>query len=448
MRKPRLPREPRAPREDAPAAAAAIPPPGFSVPVQGFRFGPALGPQPPRRLGPAAPAPAPYAPPAPAPAPAEMPTMAAPPPPAASGFDAPPAGPAIAAAATNEYAEVSAQRGYYQARSSRRAQPQGETQLVHAWLHILTVRRIPPNACTIWLTRVDPQPTYDFYIPGEAVMGDFPDRALYEYANRNRRQRDVPERFVGRIKAPADDGMPIELGGGELYLPPAPAIAPAPAGPAWSQPGAPGYPYAQPPPGYPGAPPWMAPPGGMPWWMQGGGAPPGMPPWWGPSAPPFAALMAAHHPPPAPAVVQQDPAALRAWEMMSQNQSTLLTSVLELATRAPPQAAAAAAPVDPWAGIERLIAITEKLRGPPSEPESRISVIQLDDETRLVTHKDGSIDPVSSAFANMKGLKGVASAIGSFRKNPVQGPGPGPGPPRRNVLAPGAGPAKPNGAPS
>lgn len=456
MRKPREPRAPRAPREDAASAGAAgaIPPRGFSVPVRGFQFGPMTGPQPPRRIGTQASAPsAPSAPHAYAPA-LEPPAPAYAAPPAAApatGFDMPPAGPAIAAAATNDFAEVAATRGYWQSRSTRRAQPQGETQLVHAWLHILTVQRIPPNACTIWLTRVDPQPTYDLYIPGEAIVGEFPDRSLYEYVSRNRRQRDVAERFVGRIRAPADNGSPCELGGGELYLPPAQAAAPIAPGPAWSQPGA-GYPYgnAAPPPGYPGMmPPWM-PPGGMPWWAQGGGSPPGMmPPWWGPSAPPLSALMAAHQPPPPPAVVQQDPAAMRAWEMMSQNQSTLLRSVLELAARPPQTAPIAPAAPDMWETLDRVVGVMDKLRGPPApDPEPRVSIIKVDDETTLITGKDGSIDAGATAWANIKGLKGIAASLGNLRRNPAQGPGPGPQPPRRNILAPAGTPPKPNGAAS
>lgn len=435
MRQPRKPREPRESREGADAAPGAIPPPGFFVPVRGFHYGASGGgPQPPRRIG---------APGAVAAVPAGPAPMGAPPAPAPEYVHEPPAGPAIAAASTNAFAERTQERGYWESRSTRRAQPQGETQLVHAWLHVLTVRKIPPHACTIWLTRVEPQPTYDQYIPGDAVLGEHPDRSLYEYANTNRRQRDVAERFVGRIRAPAADGSPIELGGGELYLPPAPAVAP---GPSWSQPGAApgGWPGGPPP--YGGGPPW-SPPGAMPWWMMG--APPGggMPPWWGPSASPLSAILAASQPQtPPPAVVQQDPAAMRAWQMMSDNQSMLLRHVLEVSARPPAASPAAAEQPDLWTTLERVVGVVDKLRGPQHEPEQRpgITVMRLDDDTTLVTDKNGDINSGATAWANMKGLKGIAQSLRAM-KTPSGAAGGGPQPPRRAGLPAPNGAAKPNG---
>lgn len=426
MRQPRGPRPPREPREPR-ATPEPVPPPGFSIPVAGaFRFGsaPGSGPRPASR---AAAAPSAFAPPAePAPAASD------------EGYS-PPAGPAIAAAAANEFTARIKSSEPYRYRTPRQAPPQGETQLVHAWLHALTTLKVPPQACTIWVTSCE-QPTYTLYIPGEAVVGEHPDRMLYEYVAANRRRKDVAERFVGRIKAPTLDGTPYECGGGELYLPPA---VPAAAPPGWSAPAAPpgwSSPY-----GPPGALPWgAAPPWGGGWpGMPWGPAPMGMgmPPWWGPSGGPLSALLQAAHPQPPPPAVQSDPAALAMWKGMQDNQKAMFEAFVQMATR-PPPAAAAPATADPLDQLVKLASVLEKFQTPQG-PNSPITVTKLDEETSLVTDKNGDIHPTATAFANMKGLRGIAAALRPPRPG---GAASGPQPARRQGQLPAPnGAAKPNG---
>ena len=276
---------------------------------------------------------------------------------------------------------------------------------------------------------------YDQFVPGEAVLGEHPDRALYEYANANRRQRDVAERFVGRIRAQAADGSPVELGGGELYLPPA---LPAPAPPSWSTPGAPpGWPTAY---GGGGPPSWGGPP---PWW--GAGGPPGMPPWWGATGAPLSALLAAAQPPQPPAAVQQDPASLHMWKGMQEANMMLLKAVVERAAAPASAPAAAAAPADPLDQLLKYVAIFDKLKGPPPEQSHGINVIKVDDDTTLVTNKHGDIDPGATAWSNLKAVKGIVSSLRSIRP-PTPGVTGGPQPPRRAGLPAANGAAKPNGA--
>jgi hypothetical protein len=242
---------------------------------------------------------------------AAKPTPAAPPPaaaapPAAAPVQPPASAPAVSATShrwavpgveqdaraesTNAWADRVDQRSEYQRRRLSEQIPQGETQLVHVWFSVLA-QGVPPQACTIWLTRSEPEPPYQLMISGDAVAGAQPDRMLFKWAERNRRQAGVAESFVGRIRAPTVDGKVIELGGGMLHLPPDPAVTqPQQAGmPPWMM--APGAQWTpgQNPQGQWGTPPWMG-GGGMggmpPWWMM----PPWMmgqhgntPPWWGPS---------------------------------------------------------------------------------------------------------------------------------------------------------------------
>jgi hypothetical protein len=407
-----------------------VPPPGFSVPLSGFQFGAPTGsgPQAPRRAQPAAPPP-------PAPPIASGPSEA--PPEVEAGAYVPPSGPAIAAAAGNEWQQRARERQPYQYRQPRQAPPQGETQLVHAWLHALTTMRIPPQACTIWLTSCE-QPTYSIYIPGEVVVGEHPDRALYEYVNAQRRRKDVAERFVGRIRAPAADGSPYECGGGELYLPP--VAPPAPPSP-WSTPSAPwaSSPYG--PPSMP--PPWGGPP---PWWQPPGGAM-GMPPWWGPSAPPLSALISAAHPQPPPAAVASDPVALKMWEGMQTNQAMMFKAFMDLAGR---PAAAPAAPVaqpDPFEQLTRVIGLFEKIKGPPETAAPTVTVTRIDEDTSLVIDKNGDVNPSATAWANMKGVKGIVSALRNVNRPAGNGAvTAGPQAPRRVGAGGNGAPAKTNGA--
>lgn len=428
-RGPRPPREPRAPREAASPDGA--PPPGFSIPVRNpFGFGGfgGAGPRPPLRVGgqPVVTTPA-------------SPPIATPATPAATS-DAPaepapqaPTAQAVAADATNAWSQHRQWREDRRYASPRQPVAQGETLLVHAWEQLVLSGRLPPQACTIWVRSVEPVPGYEFFIPGESVVGQFPSRALYDFCMANRRRRDVPERMVGRIRAPDDTGRPIELGGGELHLPPSPpTVAAAP----WSTPGqgAPpwGYGYGAPPsPWGLGAPPWM-----------GGG----MPPWW--TGTPFGALAAAAQPPAPPAAVQQDPNALRMWQAMQENQHTLLKSVIELASRPPTPAPAAPAPPDPFVMLERVLGVVEKLRPAESGPSPGITVTKVDEDFTLVTDKNGDVHQNATMWANAKGLKSVIGSLRNLRPNAPGNATNGPGPPRRAGLPAtnGAPSAKPNGA--
>jgi hypothetical protein len=429
VRQPRQPRPPREPREPRPDPAA-VPPPGFSIPISGFSFGraPGSGPQPSRRYGA-------YAPAAAMPGAAQGPPAAPPAATAAESYE-PPAGPAIAATLGNEWQARTTDRQGFQYRQPRTAPPQGETLLVHAWLHVLTALRIPPQACTIWLRCVD-QPNYELYIPGEAVCGEHPDRALYEYVSLNRRRRDVAERFVGRIRGPTRDGSPYECGGGELYLPPAP---PSAAAPAWSTPGAAQPPWSSP---YGPPSPWGPPP---PWYPPAGGAM-GMPPWWGPSQAPLSALLAAAHAPPVPAAVQSDPASLAWAKAMQENQAAMFKAFVEMAGRPPPTPAALPPQTDGFEQAVRIIDLVAKLKPEAASTSPSVSVIHVDDDTTLVTDKNGDINPGATAWANMKGVKGLVSALRPSRPNGAGQTNGGPGPARR--VGPGGNAAaspKANGA--
>jgi hypothetical protein len=230
----------------------------------------------------------------------------------------------------------------------------------------------PPNACTIWITCSEPLPGYSFPIRGETVGGTRPDLALYDALRRTRQRPKVLESFTGRITAPARDGKTLELGTGDLSLPP--EGEPGAAG-AWGQPQAAawGPPQGIPPAyggqwggAYGGPPPWMPPGPWGPWGPPGwggagawGGAAAQQPPAW--ALPILQSLQ--QQPPPN---IASDPRALELWKAMQQaNQpmqdltTRLITGLMEKAT--PAAAVPAADPVDTITKYAKLI---NELRGP------------------------------------------------------------------------------------
>ena len=259
---------------------------------------------------------------------------APPAPPPAPPAGAPPSGyaPAGATQATANYAVENAEemrrrdkeRDEQRFRSIRGPQIQGDTDLLHVWSDLVRSRRFDPRGGTIWLTRLDKIRKYTLEIMGQRATytyeGEFPDRALYEAAEADRRYPDEAEEFDGRIRMATPDGQYVEVGSGKLFLPPRKGAQPQAA-----QQGAmynpyappPWYPFTPPPQGGPqGAPPW----GGwaMPPWMMGAW---GAPPWaqqsgWG--APPWAQAVPLGTPPPD---VANNPGMLQLWIEMQKTQT-------------------------------------------------------------------------------------------------------------------------------
>jgi hypothetical protein len=364
--------------------------------------------------------------PEPAPAPAAAPP-AAPPAPAALDPDA---------AASNQWRTRVAARDA-QEFAARRPMPQGETMLVQAWLQVLRVKGVPPTACTIIMRRSEPAPMYDFMIPGEAVAGAHPDRELFDYVERNRRQADIPETFVGRIQATTAAGDLMDLGWGHLYLAPRPPTsAPNP----WSGPQAPGWgggAAANPggaPPGW-GAPNAPAPGGGPSPAVMGGrlavcsacsapvsveapscprcgqpfvrmGAPGAVPPY----------VQAAPAPPAAPA--STDPIVLELYRLQLDAHKEMMRHMGQTAPAAP------AAPQDPWTVLERAVGLVQKLRPdtPAPAPEGpAVTVTKLDGGGAIVTNRDG-VDKDTTTMLIAKdaiesGVKRIADSIAKVKLN-------------------------------
>lgn len=441
----RQPRRPRGPRTEegrvtyldakpgdprAPQTNGAIPP-GFSTPVAPPRgFGFSGGAQPPRRApSPAWQAAARAVPdPTPAPAPHAAPAAAAPPP-------APPPPPQQSPFAHEGYQQHVARSDGWKWRAERQPQPQAETQLVLVWASIIA-RGIPPQAATIWIRSVEPNPGYEFFITGDAVCGPDPDRALWQAIRQARRKPTVAERFIGRIRAPSETGQVVELGGGDLTLPPEPPQAStpwaAPQTPWGAQPG--GYPGAPPPYGYGGPP--MGHPYGMgmppPWWGGAGGM--GMPPWWG------ATQLGA---PPPPPVVQSDPAALSAWQLMAEQNGRMMMELIGHAMKPPPAAPVAAAPADPFAMLERVLGITKTLRDQtaPEPAAAGVTVLRVDEDSTLVLDKEGNINNQATGWANIKHARNIVNGIRAMRPGGPVANG-GAQPPRRQGLPASNGAAK------
>lgn len=440
-RQPRRPRGPRTPDGrvtylDAPPGDPRAPPPpgpippGFSTPVappRGFGFGGGGRAQPPRRSAPAAWQQAARAVPdaAPAPAPPAAPAQPPPPPPA----------PMPSPYAAEGYQQHVARSDGWKFRAERQPQPQAETQLVLVWASILA-RGIPPQAATIWIRSVEPLPGYEFFITGDAVCGPDPDRALWQAIRQARRKPTVAERFIGRIRAPSETGQAVELGGGDLSLPPEPPQTSTPwAAPQnpWS--GAGGYPGSPPPYGYPGGAGYGAPPspyGPPPWWGGGGGM--GMPPWWS------ATQLAAQPPPPA---VQADPAALQAWQSMTELNGKMMLELISHAFKPAPAAPIAAAPADPFAMLERVLGITKTLRDQttPEPAAGGVTVLRVDEDSTLVLDKEGNINNQATGWANIKHARNIVQGLRSMRNGSAAPGNGGAQPPRRQTL-----PASSNGA--
>jgi hypothetical protein len=333
--------------------------------------------------------------------------------PASSPQPPPPPAPAPSPFAHEGYQQHVQRSDGWKFRAERQPQPQTETQLVLVWASILA-RGIPPQAATIWMRAVEPLPGYEFFITGDAVCGPDPDRALWQAIRQARRKPTVAERFIGRIRAPSETGQVVELGGGDLTLPPEPPTQSTP----WATPQSPWGPA---PGGYPGSPPYG----------YGGGA-------MGPYGPQIAA-------PPPPAAVQSDPAALAAWQTMAELNSKMMLELIGHAMK-PAPVAAAAPPPDAFAMLERVLGITKLMRDQTeaaAPAAGGVTVLRVDEDSTLVLDKDGNVNNGATGWANIKHAKNIVNGIRSMRSG---GPGAvvnggGAQPPRRQTL-----PASSNGA--
>lgn len=355
------------------------------------------------------------------------------------------------AESVNAWSATMDQREAFSRSRLREELPQGETQLVHCWFSRLA-EGIPPNACTIWLTRTEPSPQYQLMIPGEAVAGEQPDRALFLYVCRNRRQAGVAETFHGRIRAPTRSGKVVELGGGVLHLPPDPSLAQsqAPGGPA----GGAGGPWQMPPgqgwtPGAPYGPP--APPWGSPWGNYYSSGPAwgasyfgNMTPWGGPPPPGWGAqAQGAQFPPGLIEALKDKPdmvAMLQAMhQMVAQTnqppawQQSMMDMLMKRALAEPTKEK------NTWAELASAADLLDKLRGPQKEG-SGVSVTYVDDgsgtggKLPLIT-KNGEIDTsMTLGIPAVGAMRGVMSAV----KSKMTGTAPG--------MARGHAPTSANGA--
>lgn len=373
-----------------PARAAIPPPPGAPMPTM---------PAPPATATPpadAAPAPAAAAPPAPAPA--------------------GPEGLGVHAGMVNSYEQQRRTRDAYRWKMNRDI-PQGETLLVHAWS--FAVSQYPATALTVWLRRVDPLTgAYEFFIPGDALIGDFPDRKIFEEVRRHRRQPTIAEKFVGRIRYVTPEGTTAELQGGEIHLPPEP---PQTASAPWAAPQMPAY--------APGPPPW-----GYPWPGQAGpyggppgsyGVPPSMPWPWGTLGMAAALQAPTAAPAPPPAQIQNNPDLVALWTAMQESvraaqapQQALMQTLIERAFAQQPQTAATSgqAPglLDQVKAFGQMAEALDKIRGPQQPSEHRGLNIHKVGESLLVENKDGDIDPVATAIVGgMPALTGIKDLIKS-----------------------------------
>jgi hypothetical protein len=222
-----------------------------------------------------------------------------------------------AAAQNNDYSARLADRE--SGRWGRRTEiVQPETLLVHAWSFALT--QYPASALTVWLQRFSPaEAPYSFYITGDSLAGDpFPDRKLFEAVRSRRRQPHVAESFAGRIRGMTSEGQTLDIGGGEIHLPPEPA-QPAPQ---WGA--APAAPWGA---GPQAMSPWGPPP---PWWQGAapGGqmGPYGAPPWWAQMQPPPWALGAPAAVAAPPQAIAHDPVLVELWKSIQEAQAATLQS--------------------------------------------------------------------------------------------------------------------------
>lgn len=321
--------------------------------------------------------------------------------------------------------------------AARRPMPQGETMLTQAWLQVIRVRNVPPQACTISMRRSEPAPIYDFYIPGEAVAGAHPDRELFEYVERNRRQPEIAETFVGRIQAQTAAGELQDLGWGHIYLAPRAAQQ---AGNPWAPPQAPGWGGG-------------AQPAGGAW--SGGAPPPQAPQPQGPvmggrlatcsacasqvsieaaSCPrcgqPFARMGAAppyvQGAPPAVAVPtapnSSDPIVLELYKLQIEAHKEMV----ERLRQNPQPVAAPVQQGDPWTFVERAIRLAKDLQ-PQAVPVAAapegpaVTVHKLDGGGAIVTNRDG-VDKDMSTMLIYKdvaegAVKRISDAISKVKIN-------------------------------
>ena len=380
----------------------------------------------------------------------QAPPAPPPPPPAPTIVSAPPEGQNNASHASNTYADARRMRDAGRWRTST-AIPQGETGLLGAWSYAVTV--YPVRAMTVHLRRVEPAAGfYEILLYGDQLLGgDFPDRCLYDEVRRQRRQPTVAERFTGRIRAMTADGSYLDVGSGELALPPEPTTA----APTWSNPQ---NPWASP----WGAPPWAGSPGPM-----GGGAPSpwGAPPWgfgggYGmPIGGPMMLMqqkiaelehkLATQSP---PAAIAGHPELVEMWRIMqttiadahkgSQQMDPTVSKLLELSFSQLAAKGTPAKEVDPFAMLDKVLSLADKLgQGGKS---SGLTIHQVG-ESMLVENKDGNLDVGTSvALSVMKdgkdALKGIATALKTRAAQASSSGAARPG-------GGGAGAAKPNGAP-
>jgi hypothetical protein len=315
------------------------------------------------------------------------------------------------AAASNAYAEMMRTRDAWKQRTQKHV-PQVDTQLVHAWAWAVT--RYPPQALTVWLQRTAPaQGAYLIYLDGAQLMnGDHPDRAVYEAVRRNRRQPTIAETFFARIRGLSETGQVIEVGCGEIQLPPEPSAQPQPG---YAQP--PPYgppPWGGPPPGYPPSPygmPPYGPPGGMYPSPYGYGAMP-PPPWWWNAAPIVGPLGAAPaQAAAAPAAIQHDPGLMVLWESirdstkgMTQSQSELVSKLLERALLVPPapaaQATGTASIKETFSVLESAVGLVDKLRGSSETGSEGIKVHDVNG-AKIVESSPGKIDSNTSMLLSL-----------------------------------------------
>ena len=307
----------------------------------------------------------------------------------------------------NSYAERTAAReGQAWAKASQ--VPQHDTLLVHAWAWAVTM--YPATALTVWLRRVDPiAGAYEFWVPGDAIMGDYPDRRLFEEVRARRRQPTVAERFAGRIRAVTHEGTPVEIAGGDIQLPPEPATAPTPytngAGAPWSQP------YGQPPWWGPySAPPYGAPP-------YGGPNTYGMPPW------PYPWPVPSANPPP-PAAIQHDPAMVEMWRSLvelfkspahadaARDQSAMQLKLLEmfLDRVGKPPSGANGSVVETLSVLEKAMGLFERLRG--DGDKEGVSIVDAGQGVKLVTEGKKVNEGLSTMVSVTSAATGALEKIG------------------------------------
>jgi hypothetical protein len=328
--------------------------------------------------------------------------------------------------------------------------PQGETGLLGAWTFAVT--EYPPQSMTIWLKRIDPQVgSYELLIPGEALTGnDFPDRRLYQELRRQRRQPSVAERFSGRIRALAPDGNYLDIGAGEVSLPPEPNETAAP----WSNPQNPWAASA----GWPSSPPWGGGPQGWPPW-NGGGYGQAWPGGYGMGGPmqammhEIAELKAKLSAQP-PAVIAGNPELVELWKVMhstieaarphqAPSIDPAVAKLLDLAFARLAQTNTPASSVDPFSLIERVMGLAEKFG---SGGKSGGITLHTVDGATLLEKSDGTLDVGGSvALSLLKDSKAAIQSVGTAIRARAGGQGQPGGPARPGAAPPAAGP-RPNGA--